>query len=184
LKKTVFLLFTIIFALSISVSALDNVNWISSRNDIIKYETSEPVFEDAEFLGFSTTLYNKTIEKIYIFKEDKLISIFYIIAEDRKELEDYLTSYQEINDLLTKDLGVPLFKDEDWEDERYKESPELALILGDVRYNTTWIKNNIITHTIYAKDLSVNHIIFINPLDSIRETQPTSAENHPDFDDI
>ncbi len=184
MKKPIFLLVIIIFTLSLSVSAFDNINWDSNRNDIIKSEASEPMLEDTEFLGFATTLFNKTIEKIYIFKEDKLVSVFYIISEDRKELEDYLTSYQEINALLTKDLGKPFYNDEDWEDERYKESPELALILGDVRYNTTWIKNNVITHTIYAKDLSINHIIFVNPLDSLRETQPSSTENHPDFDEI
>ena len=77
MKKPIFLLVIIIFTLSLSVSAFDNINWDSNRNDIIKSEASEPMLEDTEFLGFATTLFNKTIEKIYIFKEDKLVSVLF-----------------------------------------------------------------------------------------------------------
>ncbi|HHY19183.1 MAG TPA: hypothetical protein GX522_04735 [Firmicutes bacterium] len=171
-------LFTILLMSSFA-GAFYEANWGSTKDMIKQDQKDILVAETDEFLAYIGTLFDKQIQKVYLFTEEGLDSILYTFTEVPEELKDYIYNYQDVNKELEAILGKPLFADESWGDERFKNLPELALALGDLRYSTVWIKDDVITHIVYANDLNIYHVIFINPFDDILGENNLSSKIEP-----
>ncbi|MDD2430866.1 MAG: hypothetical protein PHC96_04095 [Firmicutes bacterium] len=161
---------------------LKDFSWKAGVDEIKEAEKTEPQLEATDFLVYELALFNKPVQKIYSFNNNQLTTVFYIFNELPSELKGFLTDYEAVNTELETLLGAPLSVNERWEDERFKAFPELALALGDLTFSSIWVSgiDSLLTHSLYANDLSITHVIFLNPIeDLLRDLEFESEPDEP-----
>ncbi|MFA6694946.1 MAG: hypothetical protein WCS44_08975 [Bacillota bacterium] len=161
---------------------LKDFSWKAGVEEIKATEKTEPQLEATDFLVYELALFNKPVQKIYSFNNNQLTTVFYIFNELPSELKGFLTDYEAVNTELETLLGAPLSVNERWEDERFKAFPELALALGDLTFSSIWVSgiDSLLTHSLYANDLSITHVIFLNPIeDLLRDLEFESEPDEP-----
>lgn len=165
-KRAAALFLFLLLSFVVCAESLSGFPWNAGVDEVKAQEEIDPLYETSSFIVYETTLFGRKVQKIYSFDENRLTSIIYIFYELPSELKGYLHDYEAVSEELEAALGTPLDYMERWEDERFKVFPELALTLGDLSFTAFWLEgsDSLVTHSLYANDLSINHVIYINPL--------------------
>ena len=120
-----------------------NIKWGMSIEEVKKHEEAELGLEEENFLGYqnlevagfeSFLYYNFNID-------NQLFEAYYILIHDHTNETEYISDYEKIKELITDKYGEPTSDDVIWKDDLYKDDPSdwgMAIITGDLVYNTTW----------------------------------------------
>ena len=137
-------------------------NWGDTIEQVEKaegsnYYTNGPeliLYRDIKLLTYNTNT-------IYFFDENQLDSACYEITENHTNNELHIEDFEDIDKALQVKYGKPDIQEEEWYNDILKDTPGLALFMGDVKYVTIWQTDNAeIMHTLSADNNEVQHIIF------------------------
>lgn len=184
------LLFTIaIFTLnsiSYSQKQIRNANWGWSRDSVKKSENLKLISGNKDRLLYFGSLANDKYSIAYKFTKNKLTEVTYAYMEKHINLNNYISAYDKIQDILTKKYGEPLKDETIWKDDLYKNNPNnfgLACSAGHVSFISTWENSD--THIMLlctGENFDITVGILYSSLEySNLEKQKSEEQNNKDF---
>lgn len=134
---------------------IDNFNgheWGAGKDEVMSQELPENPVEGVDYtVGMSGNLIlipgqkvlDYSAQGMYIFDDDyKLMEGVYYLTEDRDDYNAYYDDYCTLLDSYTEKYGEPYSTEENWEDPKYKNTPELTglyVSVGWASFNTVWM---------------------------------------------
>jgi hypothetical protein len=112
---------------------------------IASEEKMDPVEKTDNMIKYKTQILGKNFELHYLFAEDKLIGSVYKLDDNYLTSNNFLGTYNELKEALTKKYGQPSREIINWLNDTYRDVRKkwgLALSLGHVEYASTWKTQN------------------------------------------
>lgn len=138
------ILFTTIFLATTSVYAqrhIRNADWGWAKDSVKKYETLKLIDQPKEGLRYFGILDDKRFKILYQFIENKFVAAYYSYVDMHINSNIYITSYNQLKDILIKKYGTPLTDEKIWKHDRYKNEEEnwgRSCRAGHVVFKSTW----------------------------------------------
>ncbi len=145
--------------------AIDNFNgheWGAGKDEVMSQELPENPVEGVDYtVGMSGNLIlipgqkvlDYSAQGMYIFDDNyKLVEGVYYLTEDRDDYNEYYDDYCTLLDSYREKYGEPYSTEENWEDPKYKNTPELTglyVSVGWASFNTVWMDEEGDRLTIY-----------------------------------
>ena len=138
MKKTILLIISLI---TLQANAqFRGLEWGSTKKDAVaKY--GKPDLEGDGFIAYNYTLAGESTLSGFYYKQDKLYSGAYILAESHSNKNGYIDDYNNFKNLLSKKYGTPTNDETYWKDDLYKDdysSWGMAISKGDMLKYSTW----------------------------------------------
>ncbi|HBO1216230.1 TPA: hypothetical protein L4E92_003578 [Pseudomonas aeruginosa] len=115
--------------------------WGMSASEVKRTEPDASWEEHDNICLFESLLNNLNCLAIYIFIEDNLCRGKYLITQDFKNENNYISNYDQLKEILAKKYGSPSSDDEYWLNDLYQDSYQdwgSAVGMGHMSRYTIW----------------------------------------------
>jgi hypothetical protein len=116
--------------------------WGMTQEEVLASEEKmDPVEKTENMIKYKTQILGKNFELQYLFVEDKLIGSVYKLDDNFITSENFVGTYNELKEALTKKYGQPSRDSTNWLNDTYRDVRKkwgLALSLGHVEYASLW----------------------------------------------
>lgn len=115
--------------------------WGDSKKDIMAKEGKSNLSTSPDIYMFYDTIAGMSCAVGYVFTDDKLTMVKYLLDHDHSNLNDYIDDYNKLVSLLTKKYGEPYHNAPVWKNSLFKgdySNYGLAISSGHLVYNSKW----------------------------------------------
>lgn len=190
--RRVILIFSF-FSLLLSICYADDfrkASWGMSIEEVKKTESTEPMNEESngakKILVYEGKVASLNCFYGYIFVNDTLVRAKYMFQEKHSNNNDYITDYENINEILEKKYGKP---DEDktlWLNDLYKNDFQhygMAISIGHLMYYKQWnLDSTKIISMLSGENYQIEHGVEYSSVKF--EGREKAVEENKNFDDL
>ena len=185
-KTFIFVMLLLTTTLCFGQKQIRNANWGWNKDSVKKSETLKLLSETKDHLIYSGTLANCKFAISYKFIKNKLTGVVYIYSETHVNQNNYISTYENLKDILTKKYDTTVTDEIIWKNDLYKDNKDdwgLACSEGDVVFKSTWTNKYMdITLVCAGENFNISlGIVYTSKEFSTLITKENEDQNDKDF---